>query len=63
VEPKSVAFIDSRHLQTTITQETFESYGGSAGKNVSNTVTSPGTTSVVGCPNGGNSSTPILDIN
>jgi len=34
VEPKSVPndVIDSRHLQTTVTGETFESYGGSAGR-------------------------------
>lgn len=55
-------FVDSRHLQATVTQETFDTYGGSAGVNVSITVTSPGTNSVVGCPNGGNSSTTILEV-
>lgn len=61
--PLPTTFIDSRHLQTTVTQETFDSFGGSAGTNVLITVMSPGTTSVVGCPNGGNSSTLILGVN
>jgi len=60
--PLPTTFIDSRHLQTTVTQETFDSYGGSAGKNVSITVTSPGSTYVVGCANGGNSSTLLLEV-
>jgi hypothetical protein len=60
--PLPTIFIDSRHLQTTITQETFESYGGSAGKNVWITVTSPGSAYVVGCANGGNSSSLLLEI-
>ena len=60
--PLSTTFIDSRHLQAAVTQETFESYGGSAGKNVLITVTSPGSTYVVGCANGGNSSTLLLEV-
>jgi hypothetical protein len=60
--PLPTTFVDSRHLQTTVTQETFDTYGGFAGENVSITVTSPGTNSVVGCPNGGNSSTTILEV-
>ncbi len=55
-------FIDSRHLQTTVTQETFASYGGSAGNNVWITVISPGTASTVGCPNGDNSSALLLEV-
>ena len=55
-------FLDSRHLQATVTQQTFDSFGGSAGNSVMISVVSPGTNSVVGCPNGGNSSTLILDI-
>jgi hypothetical protein len=55
-------FIDSRHLQATVTQQTFDSYGGSAGKSVMISVVLPGTTSVVGCPNGGNLSTDILEV-
>lgn len=61
--PLPTTFIDSRHLQATVTQETFGSFGGSAGNSVMVSVVSPGTNSVVGCPNGGNSSTLILDIN
>jgi len=60
--PLPTTFIDSRHLQTTITQETFDSYGGSAAKNVWITVTSPGSTYVLGCANGGNSSSLLLEI-
>jgi hypothetical protein len=60
--PLPTTFIDSRHLQTTITQETFDTYGGEAGKNVLITVTSPGSSYVAGCTNGGNSSTFILEI-
>lgn len=60
--PLPTTFIDSGHLKTTITQETFSSYGGSAGKNVLITVASPGNTSVVGCPAGGNSSTLLVEI-
>lgn len=33
-------FLDSHHLQATITQETFESFGGSAGNSVQISVTS-----------------------
>jgi hypothetical protein len=45
--PLPTTFIDSRYLQATVTQETFDSYGGSAGKNVLITVTSPGSTRVL----------------
>jgi hypothetical protein len=55
--------IDSLHLQATVTQQTFDSFGGSAGNSVMISVVSPGTNSLVGCPNGGNSSTLILEIN
>jgi hypothetical protein len=57
--PLPTTFIDSRHLQTTITQDT---YGSSAGKNAWITVMSPGSTYVVGCANGGNSSSLLLEI-
>ena len=61
--PLPTTFIDSRHLQASVTQQTFESFGGSAGSSVMVSVVSPGTNSVVGCPNGGeNSSTLILDV-
>jgi hypothetical protein len=60
--PLPTTFIDSRHLQTTITQETFDTYGGSVNKNVWITVTSPGGSYVEGCSNGGNSSMLLLEI-
>ena len=53
-------FTDSRHLQTTITQQTFDSFGGSAGSSVQISVRSQGSVAVLGCPNGGNSAT--LDL-
>lgn len=60
--PLPTIFMDLRHLQTRITQATFESYGGSAGKNAWITVTSPGSTFVVGCADGENSSSLLLEI-
>jgi len=57
------AFADSRHLQATITQQTFESFGGSAGSSVQISVRSRGSVGVLGCPNGGNSATLDLVIN
>ena len=56
-------FTDSRHLQATVTQETFDSFGGSAGSSVQISVRSQGSASVLGCPNGGNSATLVLVIN
>ena len=56
-------FMDSRHLQTTITQQTFDSLGGSAGNSVQISVRSQGSVAVSGCPNGGNSATLDLVIN
>jgi len=52
-------FVDSRRLQTTVTQET---YGDSAGKNAWITVTSPGSTYLVGCAYEGNSSSLLIQI-
>lgn len=49
-------FIDSHHIQATITQETFESFGGSAGSGVQISVRSRGS----GCPISGGSAT--LDL-
>jgi hypothetical protein len=57
------AFMDSRHLQTTITQQTFDSFGGAAGSSVQISVRSQGSVAVSGCPNGGNSATLDLVIN
>ena len=56
-------FADSSHLQTTITQQTFNSFGGSAGDSVRISVRSLGSASVLGCSNGGNSATLELVIN
>lgn len=53
------AFMDSGHLQTTVTQQTFESFGGSKGSNVQISVRSQGS---LGCPNGGISVTLVLVI-
>ncbi len=61
--PLQTTFTDSRHLQTTITQQTFNSFGGSAGSSVQISVRSQGSVGVLGCPNGGNSSTLELVIN
>jgi hypothetical protein len=52
-------FMDSHHIQATITQQTFESFGGSAGSNVQISVRSQGS----GCPISGNSATLDLVIN
>jgi len=59
----ATTFTDSRHLQTTITQQTFNSFGGSAGSSVQISVKSQGSVAVSGCPNGGNSAALELVIN
>ncbi len=56
-------FIDSRQLQTTITQQTFDSFGGSAGSSVQISVSSQGSVRDLGCPIGGNSASLTLVIN
>jgi hypothetical protein len=56
-------FMDSRHLQATITQQTFASFGGSAGNSVLISVRSQESTVVLGCPDGVNSATLVLLIN
>ena len=56
-------FMDSRHLQTAITQQTFASFGGSAGSTVQISVNSPGSGANLGCPIGANSATLVLFIN
>jgi hypothetical protein len=53
-------FIDSHHLQATISQETLDSFGGSAGNNVRIAVRSQGSGS--GCPHG-DSTVLVLVIN
>ncbi len=58
-------FLDSDHLQATITQQTLESYGGPATGLASLSVISPGTgmISLAGCQNGGSSGSLSLFIN
>jgi len=56
-------FSDSQHLRTTITRQTLDSFGGSAGSSVQISVISPESTLVVGCPNSLNSATLVLFIN
>ena len=54
-------FMDSHRLQTTVTQQTFASFGGSPGSSVQISVRTHG--SGVGCPPAGNSATLELVIN
>ena len=56
-------FTDSRHLSAMTAQQTFDDLGGSVGSDVQISVRSQGSAPVLGCPNGGNSSTLILVIN
>ena len=56
-------FLDSHRLQTTITQQTFDSFGGSAGSSVQISVRSQGSVTDLGCPIGGNSAALVLVIN
>jgi hypothetical protein len=56
-------FTDPRHLQTTITQQTFDSFGGSAGSSVQISVRPESTVADSACPKGGNSATLALGIN
>lgn len=56
-------FLDSRHLQSTITRQTFDSFGGSAGNSVQISVRSRESTVALGCPDGLSSATLVLLIN
>ena len=56
-------FMDPGHLQTTITQQTLDSFGGSAGSSVQIAVRSQGFVPVLGCPDSTNSATLVLLIN
>ena len=61
--PLQTTFTDSGHLQTTITREMLDSFGGSDGSGVLISVRSPGKShSIEGCPNGGSSGTLVLSI-
>ena len=59
--PLGTSFVDSHHLQATITPETFDSFGA-AGGSVLISVKSPGSRVIDGCSNGGVSGTLVLDI-
>jgi hypothetical protein len=61
--PLQTTFMDSHHIQTTVTQQTFESLGGSVGNNVQISVRSQASINDFGCPIGGNSATLVLVIN
>ena len=54
--------VDSHHLQTTITEQTFDSFGGSAGSSVQISASSPGSPADTGCPINGNSAALSLAI-
>jgi len=56
-------FMDSHHLQTAITRQTFDSFGGSAGRSVQISVRSQGSIDNFGCPIGGNSAALVLVVN
>jgi ABC-type Fe3+ transport system permease subunit len=56
-------FVDSQHLETTVTQQVFQQFGGSPGNSVVISVNSAVTSPVVGCPIGGSSATLVLTIN
>ncbi|MFY9843843.1 MAG: hypothetical protein WA718_04635 [Terriglobales bacterium] len=55
-------FLDSRHLQTTITQETFASFGGEAGSSVRIAVRPVGAGGDGGCPKNADSAALALVI-
>jgi hypothetical protein len=59
----ATTFVDSQHLQATITQQTFTQFGGSSGSNVLISVNTPVSSSDLGCPIPGSSSTLVLVIN
>ena len=56
-------FVDSQHIQATITQQMLEQLGASPGGNVLISVSSVVSRSIVGCPVGGSSATLVLIIN
>jgi hypothetical protein len=60
--PLQTTFMDSHHLQTAITRETLDSFGGS-GSSVQISVGAQESVDNFGCPIGGNSATLALVIN
>ena len=59
----ATTFVDSQHLQATITEQTFIQFGGTFGSTVLISVNSPVSAAVVGCPIPGSSTTLVLAIN
>jgi hypothetical protein len=51
-------FTDSHHLQTTVTQQTFDSFGGSVGGSVEISVETPG--AGMGCPSSNSGSLELV---
>jgi hypothetical protein len=60
--PLQTTFMDSHHLQTTVTQQTFDSFGGTLVNNVQISVRSQASFDDLGCPIVGNSATLVLII-
>jgi hypothetical protein len=58
----ATTFVDSNHLEATITQQTFAQFGGSPGGNVLISVNSAVSSAVVGCPIPGSTATLVLGI-
>ena len=56
-------FVDSQHLEATITQQTFTQFGSGFGNNVLISVNSAATAGVVGCPIAASSATVVLIVN
>ena len=60
--PLRTSFVDSHHLQAIITQQTFNSFGGSAGRSVQISAMSQAFTPALGCPLATSSATLVLVI-
>ena len=58
----ATTFVDSSHLEATITQQTFAQFGGSPGGKVLISVNSAVSSAVVGCPIAGSTATLVLVI-
>jgi hypothetical protein len=61
--PHQTSFVDSHHLEATITQQTLASFGGSAGADVFISVTTPSFSPSFACENGATSAEMTLLIN
>ena len=60
--PLQTRFVDSRHLQTAMTQQALASLGATAGTQVQISVMTPQPSPMMGCPLGTNSATLALSI-